>query len=157
MYRRPCGLAYPDLDNEAMPPPHGSHTAPIPNTHYGALKLALEAHASAFAAADGVCYASLRPTSVCGLVRPVARSKWFDLARAVTRRRAWRRKSTVPTSPPRSGCYLPRQRRKSPGGPWTGAPAANAGWSGLSTNWWLLWGLATDQYRHGAATFVVGN
>ncbi len=59
---------------------------PVPDTHYGALKLALEAHASAFAAADGVCYASLRPTGVYGLVRPVARSKWFDLARAVARR-----------------------------------------------------------------------
>ena len=56
---------------------------PVPDTHYGALKLALEAHAGAFAATDGVCYASLRPTGVYGVTVPVARSKWFDLAHAV--------------------------------------------------------------------------
>lgn len=54
-----------------------------PDTHYGALKLALEAHAAAFSAADGVCYASLRPTGVYGLAAPVERSKWFDIARLV--------------------------------------------------------------------------
>ena len=55
----------------------------VPDTHYGALKLALEAHASAFSAVDGVCYASLRPTGVYGITHPVERSKWFDLAHAV--------------------------------------------------------------------------
>ena len=55
----------------------------VPDTHYGALKLALEAHASAFSAADGVCYACLRPTGVYGISHPVERSKWFDLAQAV--------------------------------------------------------------------------
>lgn len=58
-------------------------TRPVPDTHYGALKLALEAHASAFAATDGVCYASLRPTGVYGLTHPVEHSKWYDLARLV--------------------------------------------------------------------------
>ena len=57
----------------------------VPDTHYGALKLALEAHASAFSAADDVCYASLRPTGVYGIAHPVERSKWFDLAQAVLR------------------------------------------------------------------------
>lgn len=59
---------------------------PVPDTFYGALKLALEAHASAFSAADGVCYASLRPTGVYGITHPVRRSKWFDLGRALLRR-----------------------------------------------------------------------
>ena len=59
---------------------------PVPDTHYGALKLALEAHAAAFSAADDVCYASLRPTGVYGLAHPVERSKWFNLAQAVLRR-----------------------------------------------------------------------
>ena len=58
---------------------------PVPDTHYGAMKLALEAHAAAFSAAEGVCYASLRPTGVYGLARPVERSKWFDTARRIAR------------------------------------------------------------------------
>lgn len=57
----------------------------VPDTHYGALKLSLEAHASAFSAVDGVCYASLRPTGVYGITHPAQRSKWFDLAMAVLR------------------------------------------------------------------------
>lgn len=60
-------------------------TRPIPDTHYGALKLALEAHAAAFSDADGLCCASLRPTGVYGLAAPAPRSKWFDLARALLR------------------------------------------------------------------------
>ncbi|MCY3811230.1 MAG: NAD(P)-dependent oxidoreductase [Gammaproteobacteria bacterium] len=58
-------------------------TRPVPDTHYGALKLALEAHVSAFSSADDVCYTSLRPTGVYGVTHPVENSKWFDLARAV--------------------------------------------------------------------------
>ena len=57
----------------------------VPDTHYGALKLALEAHASAFSAVDGVCYASLRPTGVYGVMDPIEGSKWFDLAEALLR------------------------------------------------------------------------
>lgn len=60
-------------------------TRPIPNTHYGALKLALEAHASAFSDADGLCCASLRPTGVYGLTEPAPRSKWFDIGLALCR------------------------------------------------------------------------
>lgn len=60
-------------------------TRPVPDTFYGALKLALEAHASAFSAVDGICCASLRPTGVYGLTHPVERSKWFDLALALGR------------------------------------------------------------------------
>ena len=58
-------------------------TRAVPDTHYGALKLALEAHASAFAQADGFCCASLRPTGIYGLTHPPQRSKWFNLAEAV--------------------------------------------------------------------------
>ena len=58
-------------------------TRPVPDTHYGALKLALEAHASAFSTVDGVCFASLRPTGVYGITHPVGDSKWFDLARMI--------------------------------------------------------------------------
>ena len=58
-------------------------TRPVPDTHYGALKLSLEAHASAFSSADDVCYTSLRPTGVYGVTQPVENSKWFDLARAI--------------------------------------------------------------------------
>lgn len=60
-------------------------TRPIPDTHYGALKLALEAHASAFSAVDGVCFASLRPTGVYGITCPVERTKWLDLALKLVR------------------------------------------------------------------------
>lgn len=58
-------------------------TRPVPDTHYGALKLALEAHVSAFSSADDVCYTSLRPTGIYGITQPVESSKWFDLARAI--------------------------------------------------------------------------
>lgn len=55
-------------------------TRAVPDTHYGALKLALEAHASSFAAVDGVCFSSLRPTGVYGVTHPLERTKWWDLA-----------------------------------------------------------------------------
>jgi len=58
-------------------------TRPVPDTFYGALKLALEAHVSAFSATEGACYASLRPTGIYGITVPVERSKWFDLAMKV--------------------------------------------------------------------------
>ena len=60
-------------------------TRPVPDTHYGACKLALEAHASAFAAVDGVCFCSLRPTGVYGVTYPVGRTKWLDLALKLVR------------------------------------------------------------------------
>ena len=60
-------------------------TRPVPDTHYGALKLALEAHAGAFAAVDGVCFCSLRPTGVYGVTYPLERTKWLDLALKLVR------------------------------------------------------------------------
>lgn len=58
---------------------------PVPDTYYGALKLALEAHLNALADVDGVCAASLRPTGVYGVAQPAVRSKWFDLAVAIAK------------------------------------------------------------------------
>lgn len=49
-----------------------------PTTHYGALKAATEALATVH---EGV--AALRPTGVYGIVRPLDRTKWLDLAEAV--------------------------------------------------------------------------
>ena len=49
-----------------------------PTTHYGALKAATEALANVY---DGV--AVLRPTGVYGVVRPLARTKWLELAQSV--------------------------------------------------------------------------
>ena len=63
-------------------------TRPLPDSHYGALKLALEAHASAFAAVDGLCCAALRPTGVYGVAQPVERSKWLDLALTLRRKQS---------------------------------------------------------------------
>ena len=60
-------------------------TRPVPDTHYGACKLALEAHASAFAAVDGVCFCSLRPTGVYGVTYPLERTKWLDVALKLVR------------------------------------------------------------------------
>ena len=60
-------------------------TRPVPDTHYGALKLALEGHASAFAAVNGVCFCSLRPTGIYGVTFPLERTKWLDLALKLVR------------------------------------------------------------------------
>lgn len=60
-------------------------TRPVPDTHYGACKLALEAHASSFATVDGVCFCSLRPTGVYGVTYPLERTKWLDLALRLVR------------------------------------------------------------------------
>ena len=60
-------------------------TRAVPDTHYGACKLVLEAHASAFAAVDGVCFCSLRPTGVYGVTYPLERTKWLDLALKLVR------------------------------------------------------------------------
>lgn len=50
-----------------------------PDTHYGALKVALEALATVYPRTT-----CIRPTGVYGITHPVGSSKWFDMARAVT-------------------------------------------------------------------------
>lgn len=52
--------------------------ATSPNTHYGALKVALEGLAGVYPGTTCV-----RPTGVYGLTHPSRRSKWFDMARDV--------------------------------------------------------------------------
>ncbi len=49
-----------------------------PDTHYGALKVALEGLATVYPRTT-----SIRPTGVYGITHPVSRSKWFDMAREV--------------------------------------------------------------------------
>ncbi|MCB1883869.1 MAG: SDR family oxidoreductase [Geminicoccaceae bacterium] len=65
-----------------------AENAPLrPDTHYGALKLALEGFVSAWGA-EGWRVTALRPTGVYGIVEPFDRTKWLDLARAVLEGRA---------------------------------------------------------------------
>ncbi len=56
----------------------GDTRATSPNTHYGALKAALEGLAGVYPGTTCV-----RPTGVYGLTHPSSRSKWFDMARDV--------------------------------------------------------------------------
>lgn len=62
----------------AVDGPIGDTHPTSPTTHYGALKAATEALA---AVQEGV--AVLRPTGVYGVVHPLERTKWLDLAKAV--------------------------------------------------------------------------
>lgn len=54
-----------------------------PDTHYGALKVALEAFLQSFGHVEGMRTAALRATGVYGVTWPVERSKWWELVRAV--------------------------------------------------------------------------
>lgn len=56
----------------------GDTRATSPNTHYGALKVALEGLAGVYPGTTCV-----RPTGVYGLTHPSSHSKWFDMARDV--------------------------------------------------------------------------
>lgn len=68
---------------DRRPPAIVGDDAPLmPDSHYGAAKMALEAFVSSFGRGDGWAVAALRPTGVYGLVEPVERSKWFDLVAA---------------------------------------------------------------------------
>lgn len=53
----------------------GDTRATSPNTHYGALKVALEGLAGVYPRTT-----SIRPTGVYGITHPACRSKWFDMA-----------------------------------------------------------------------------
>jgi len=61
------------------------HSAAQPDTFYGAYKSAVEAMVSAWAHQHHWHAVSLRLTGVYGVVNPLARSKWYDIARAVVR------------------------------------------------------------------------
>ncbi|MFA0791641.1 NAD-dependent epimerase/dehydratase family protein [Microbulbifer echini] len=59
------------------------HQAARPETFYGAYKSAVEAMVSAWAQQRQWHAVSLRLTGVYGVVNPLERSKWYDIARAV--------------------------------------------------------------------------
>jgi nucleoside-diphosphate-sugar epimerase len=54
-----------------------------PTSHYGAHKAAVEKFVHSFGLGDGWPVCALRPTGVYGLTRPVERSKWYGLVKAV--------------------------------------------------------------------------
>lgn len=54
-----------------------------PDTHYGALKAAIEMVSGLYSRQAGPVIVQLRPTGVYGLVQPVENSKWYGLIRAV--------------------------------------------------------------------------
>lgn len=54
-----------------------------PASHYGAHKAAIEAFVHSYGLGQGYPICALRPTGIYGLAHPPARSKWFDLVRAV--------------------------------------------------------------------------
>lgn len=56
-----------------------------PTSHYGAHKAAVEKFVHSFGLADGWPVCALRPTGVYGIRRPVEKSKWFEIVRAVIR------------------------------------------------------------------------
>lgn len=64
-------------------------TAPLPDTHYGACKAALEAFVSSWGRGTGWDICALRPTGVYGIVHPFQRTKWRDLVDAVRRGEPW--------------------------------------------------------------------
>ena len=53
-----------------------------PGSHYGAHKAAIEAFVHSYSRA-GLPICALRPTGIYGPARPIERSKWFDLIRAL--------------------------------------------------------------------------
>ena len=59
-----------------------------PASHYGAHKAAIEAFVHSYGLGQGYPICALRPTGIYGLAHPAARSKWFDLVRAVVEGRA---------------------------------------------------------------------
>jgi nucleoside-diphosphate-sugar epimerase len=59
----------------------------FPDTHYGAMKAAVEAFVASWGRDWQVC--ALRPTGVYGLAHPVRRSKWYGLVEAVLAAQAY--------------------------------------------------------------------
>lgn len=60
-------------------------TATHPDTHYGAVKAALEGFVSSFGLGEGWPIAALRPTGIYGVISPISRSKWFDTISSLLR------------------------------------------------------------------------
>lgn len=76
-----CALHEVILDDRKLDEAH-----PLwPLTHYGAHKAAIEKFIHSYGLGDGYDICSLRPTGIYGLVRPVEKSRWYDLVQAVKR------------------------------------------------------------------------
>lgn len=76
-----CALHEVILDDRKLDEAH-----PLwPTTHYGAHKAAIEKFIHSYGLGDGYGICSLRPTGIYGVARPVERSKWHGLVRAVQR------------------------------------------------------------------------
>lgn len=54
-----------------------------PASHYGAHKAAIEKFVHSFGLGEGYQVCSLRPTGIYGLAHPPAKSRWYDLVKAV--------------------------------------------------------------------------
>lgn len=54
-----------------------------PCGHYGAMKAAIEKFVHSYGLGDGWPICALRPTGIYGPVRPIEKSRWFDLVRDV--------------------------------------------------------------------------
>lgn len=59
----------------------------FPDSHYGAMKAAIEAFVASWGHDWQVC--ALRPTGVYGLTHPVSRTKWHGLVEAMLAERPW--------------------------------------------------------------------
>lgn len=56
-----------------------------PRSHYGAHKAAIEPFICSLATTDDFNICALRPTAVYGAHRPIEKSKWFELVRAISK------------------------------------------------------------------------
>lgn len=74
-----CAVHERILDDRKLDEAH----PPWAETHYGAHKAAVEMFVHSFGWGEGYDICALRPTGIYGLARPIERSKWFDLVRAV--------------------------------------------------------------------------
>ncbi len=62
-----------------------------PDTHYGALKMAIEAFVHSYGLGEGWDVAAIRSTGIYGVVSPLDRSKWYDCVKATLRQEPWSR------------------------------------------------------------------
>ena len=68
----------------AVPPVEVDDDAALtPNTHYGALKAAMELVGRQYAASTPMCISSIRPTGVYGITWPLVRTKWLPYVQAL--------------------------------------------------------------------------
>jgi nucleoside-diphosphate-sugar epimerase len=76
-----CAVHDVILDNRPLDETH----VLWPKSHYGAHKAAIEKFVHSLGLGDGYDICALRPTGIYGLAHPPARSRWYDLVKAVAR------------------------------------------------------------------------